>query len=209
MRSVPSSLAAAPTPRPTIGIKTVAASIPTHLTIDKIGVDAPVSPYTLDQAARAWDYFYNESCAKDGKVIHVCPPNDTSVSWLQKGIPGVGLGGEPGSDSQETWYLYGHTVDAPGSAVFNQLGELSPGDTIVVTTQTGTLVYVVQQLITMPKGDTANIDSVLRQQVAGRGWLITCYHGSGATINQSGSSNDALAVEVQLQPQVKPVNRAF
>ena len=152
---------AAPAPpqsssQPAGGSRTfVAESPPTLVEAPSIGLRAAVTPYTPAQVA-----------AQAGAVE---PSSLWEVVWWTGG-------GTPGSHAGNTVYLYGHTWKEP--AVFNRLKELEPGASVIVTTRTGCLEYVVVGSFTVAKAQLSAHPAV-RAARAGRLLLIGCHRESG------------------------------
>lgn len=131
------------------------AAAPRILEVPEIGLRATIEPYTDDDVE-----------AHGGAVK---PPSLDTVAWWTGG-------GWPGSDSADTVYLYGHTWREP--AVFNRLKELSAGSRVVLTTEAGRLVYVVDRCLTVDKDQLASHPEVTRRE-PGRLLLIGCYRRTG------------------------------
>lgn len=133
----------------------VPMSAPVLVEAASIGLRADVAPYT------------NEDVAAAGGAVR--PPDLWTVSWWTGG-------GTPGSDADNTVYLYGHTWREP--AVFNGIKDLSPGDSVVVTTQTGRVTYLVERSFVVDKPELPGNPAVT-EAVAGRLLLLGCYRETG------------------------------
>jgi LPXTG-site transpeptidase (sortase) family protein len=173
-----------------------AHSKPTHLTIEAIGIDADVLPYTVDDAKQGSDARNGEPCFADGIIVCVDPPSMDLVYWQVGGEGGVQYGDMPGTYSRGTVYLHGHAGEQTDPPVFTDLPDLKPGDTAEVSTEYGVFVYTVESVRNIPKDDYPWDEEVLKQ-VPGRLMLVTCFHGEGAaTVN--GSATDNTVVTLQL-----------
>lgn len=191
------ALPAMPTTTPTLVAPTadapVPAAAPTRLTIPSIGVDAPVSLYTVEQAQAGSDGVTGRSCINDGVITCIDPPDGHGISWQKAAVGGVAFGAEPGSDSDGTVYLFGHSSTAPDT-VFNSLYKLEAGDSALVSTSAGVLTYDVERIVKPEKGDYTTTPEAI-DQVPGRLLLISCYHGPGAkTVNGGYSTQNVVAV---------------
>ncbi|GLC63060.1 hypothetical protein PLESTB_001976500 [Pleodorina starrii] len=129
-----------------------AASAPVHLTVPAAGIDQPVLP--LSPTA--------ENLAEQSIV----PPLTTDAYWLS-------TYGHPGDGSQNTTYITGHSwegLDAP----FDRLStQVTPGDTVVLGTETGQISYVVETVTTYDKNSLK--DSEIWAIVPNRLVLISCF----------------------------------
>lgn len=96
-----------------------------------------------------------------------------STLWLVAWWTG---GGTPGSDADNTVYLFGHTWKEP--AVFNRVKELRPRADIYLTTRTGRLHYLVDGSFTVAKEDLGDHPAVTAV-VPGRLVLIGCFRETG------------------------------
>ena len=127
----------------------------------------------------------------DSGVIR--PPTVDAAYWLED----YGLAG---SDATETVYLAGHS-SAAGTSVFDPLVDraqdastLQVGDELLVDTEEGTVVYLVQALKRYDKTELPDIDDLWTTS-PGRLVLITCYYEQGAT-----SAPDNFVVYARLAP---------
>lgn len=111
--------------------RTLPASRPTRLTVDAIGVDAPVQAVDVD---------------RDGMLTPPSLKSPKSTGWYRRGP----TPGEPGNS-----VLVGHVdTEASGPAVFYQLGRVKPGDLINVAREDGsTVVFRVGSVRLFPKAD--------------------------------------------------------
>lgn len=137
------------------GEPAIPQSEPRLVEAPSIGLRAVISPYTPAQVA-----------ANDGTVN---PSSLWTVAWWTGG-------GKPGTDADNTVYLYGHTWKEP--AVFNHLKNLEPQDDVFVTTRTGRLRYVVDGSFTVLKKDLDDHPEVVAAE-PGRLLLIGCYRKTG------------------------------
>jgi len=149
----------APSPQPEETPQVVIpSSTPLRLEVPKIGVNAEVEVYTSEMRAARGGYD---------------PTTRDIVSW-DAAIDPIGA---PGTDSENTVYLHGHSswVDA----VFNDLGDLEEGDTASVQTEEGTLYYRVVESFSVPKVSSdgkigfADHETVV-EKVPGRLILVGC-----------------------------------
>lgn len=185
-----------PSPSPSPSPIVIKSSPPLRLQIPIIGVDARTEAYTADDASKGVNGTTGTSCLKAGVIVCVDPPRADIVSWQVGGVAGVSYGAEPGTDSTENGYYFGHTFSG-GSAVFNNLSQLKPGDEAFITTSNGVLRYVVQQLLDPAKDKYAN-EPLVRNQVAGRIILATCDHRPGAKTVNGGYATNNIVVILQL-----------
>lgn len=129
-----------------------AASAPEHLSYPAAGMEVGVQ--VLQQAAA------------EAESRTIAPPETMSGYWLASF-------GVPGSGSENTTYIIGHSwegVDSP----FNHLSSsASRGDEFVLTTATGTLRYRVDDVSTYTKSTLK--DSAVWDVVPNRVVLISCY----------------------------------
>lgn len=144
----------APRTRRRDAITTVQASAPENLSIEAVGIEAPVTAYTDADVA-----------ANDGWVD---PPEIDAVSWWAGG-------GTPGSAATNTVYLYGHVSHL--DAVFNRLRDTQVGETVTLTTATGTLEYAVVEVLEPIAKEDLPSDARVTAAVPGRLVLIGCYRG--------------------------------
>ncbi|MBG6218957.1 hypothetical protein IWX75_003445 [Arthrobacter sp. CAN_A6] len=129
-----------------------AASQPVGLSFAAAGIDMAVLPLTPSEA--------------DLESQSLVPPLTLDAYWLTPY-------GSPGAGSQNTTYIAGHSWDGR-EAPFNRLsGEALLGTEFALTTETGTITYIVDQVITHDK-DTLK-DSEIWNIVPNRVVLISCY----------------------------------
>ncbi|GAB3598224.1 class F sortase [Microbacterium tumbae] len=153
----------------------IPASAPHTLRIPVIGFEADVLPLSLDGSS----------------VVY--PPTKGDSYWLDE----YGL---PGADSQGTVYLAGHS-SADGTSVFDPLVDraeggstLEVGDEILLDTENGTVVYLVQALERHPKTELADVADLWTSS-PGRLVLLTCYYVDGAS-----SAPDNFVVYARISP---------
>ncbi len=119
------------------------------------------------------------------------PPTLDEAYWIEDyGIPGTG--------SDNTVYLTGHSFDS-GPAAFNplfdkdeQVARVAPGDEVVVTTSQGRLTYEIESTERYPKDELADVEEVWKI-VPDRLVLITCFQR-----NDGGASQDNFVVFANL-----------
>lgn len=128
---------------------------PYTVRIPRIGVDAPVVSIHVNE----------------GRVL--VPPRElTVVGWWSEGAA-------PG-EAQGSAVLVGHSARA-GGGVFDDVGELQPGDTIEVLGTSGDLAYAVESVEVLSKEDLArNAEEIFDQGGRGRLVVITCEDFDGA-----------------------------
>jgi LPXTG-site transpeptidase (sortase) family protein len=124
--------------------------------IPRIGVDAPVVAIQ----------------ANENRVLD--PPQDPNVvGWWSDGA----APGEPRGSA----VLVGHTVRNNGGGVFDDMGDLSRGDTIEVDGSDSTLSYRVKSINVLSKKEVArNAEEIFAQSGAGRLVIITCDDWDGS-----------------------------
>ena len=134
--------------------QTTAIQGPYTLRIPQIGVDAPVVAIKSNQ----------------DRVLR--PPRSPRLAgwWSDGAAPG-----EP----QGSAVLVGHTVRA-GGGVFDDIDQLRSGDEIEVEGSDGMLIYRVQSLDVLSKGEFArNAEQIFTQAGPGRLVVITCDNWDG------------------------------
>lgn len=101
------------------------------------------------------------------------PPSDpTVIGWWSEGA-------EPGAKKGSA-VMTGHTVHTGGGA-FDDLDQLAEGDTVMITTDKGSLRYEVDSVTTYRKQALAkHAGEVFDQSVNGRLVLITCEDWNGS-----------------------------
>lgn len=122
---------------------------PYTVRIPRIGVDAPVISIHVN----------------DDRVL--VPPRELSVVgwWSEGAVPGAARGSA---------VLVGHSARA-GGGVFDDVGELQPGDTIEVLGASDALSYAVESTEVLSKEDLArNAEEIFDQEGQGRLVVITC-----------------------------------
>ncbi|GAA1123818.1 class F sortase [Arthrobacter flavus] len=129
-----------------------AASPPGWLTVESAGIDQSILPLTPS--------------AEEFATQSIVPPLTEDAYWLTSF-------GSPGSGSEDTTYLTGHSWEGK-EAPFNRLStDAEVGDSIQLTTETGVLDYVIDSIITLDK-DTLK-DSEIWDIVPNRLVVISCY----------------------------------
>ena len=99
---------------------------------------------------------------ESGQVLN--PVDELPAWWAESGMPGT--------DTEQTVVVAGHNYskrDAP----FKALRVVTPGDTVVLRTATGTVEYAVESVGPLPKGSLL-ADNDLRKSVPGRVILANC-----------------------------------
>lgn len=149
---------AGPVVGPVVASQSVAVPLtaPLRLTIGSVGIDAQIEEYTNADVAAAGGW--------------VDPPHRDIVAWWSGG-------GTPGDPPDNTVYLYGHTSSKP--AVFNPLTGVTPGDTVIVTTGSGAMEYVITEILDPIAKDALPQDEFIAAAVPGRLLLIGCYREEG------------------------------
>lgn len=128
------------------------ASAPVRLAVPDAGLDVAVLPLTPTE--------------QDVAAQSLLPPKTPDGYWLTPY-------GAPGAGSANTTYIAGHSFEGR-AAPFNGLSDPSlVGSEVQVQTQTGTLEYVVDSVVTHDK-DTLK-DSDIWTVAPGRLVLISCY----------------------------------
>jgi LPXTG-site transpeptidase (sortase) family protein len=184
----------APDPEPASDVE---AAPPLRLTIDAIGMNTAVEPYTAAVAGRSRDSLSGAACLVDGIITCINPDGLYSVVWQVGGVAGVALGSMPASNQDGTVFIYGHSARG-GSGAFAAIGDLNPGDTAVVETANGTLTYAVDYVFDVSKSMFTDREEVWIPQ-PGRLLLITCDHRPGSPVSAHGSALNNLVVVLQLE----------
>ena len=99
---------------------------------------------------------------ESGQVLN--PVDELPAWWAESGMPGT--------DTEQTVVVAGHNYskrDAP----FKALRVVTPGDTVVLRTATGTVEDAVESVGPLPKGSLL-ADNDLRKSVPGRLILANC-----------------------------------
>ncbi|NCO10435.1 class F sortase [Candidatus Saccharibacteria bacterium] len=155
---VPTETSEAPSPQEEAPQVVIPASTPLRVGVPKIGVNAEIEVYTPEMRAERGGYN---------------PSTRDIVSWDATISPT----GAPGTDSQNTVYLHGHSswVDA----VFNNLGDLANGDLALVTTENGTIYYSVVEQFSVQKVSSDGVvgfadHETVVEKVPGRLILVGC-----------------------------------
>lgn len=180
--------------------------MPTHLQVPAIGVNAVVESYTIAQAQAGVDGVTGKPCYVDGFITCIDPPSKDIVSMQVGGVGGVVNGAMPATHAAGTVYLYGHAVTY-GKGVFQDLSTLTAGEQATITTEAGTLQYVVQQVVRIPKRQFRCPDAthpadqftpIICDQVSGRLLLVSCDHQAGAQLVNGGYATDNTVAILQL-----------
>lgn len=153
--ATPSDPGAVAVPDPAPAPAAVPASRPLRLEVPALGLVATVRASTAAEVAAA------------GGAVH--PATLWEVVWWSGG-------GAPGTDSDNTVYLYGHTWREP--AVFNGLRRLHDGDEVRLVTANGVLRYLVDEVFTVAKPEFAGSPKVTAA-VPGRLLLVGCFRQTG------------------------------
>ncbi|MBG6179404.1 class F sortase [Arthrobacter sp. CAN_A1] len=142
-----------PAPAPTAAPATEpAASPPGWLTVEAAGIDQSILPLTPSE-----EEFASQS---------IVPPLTEDAYWLTSF-------GTPGKASEDTTYITGHSWEGR-DAPFNRLStDAAVGDSIVLTTETGVLDYVIDSVTTLDKNTLK--DSEIWDVVPNRLVVISCY----------------------------------
>ncbi|NCU31782.1 MAG: class F sortase [Candidatus Moranbacteria bacterium] len=146
------------------------STIPTHITIPTIGVDADILEYT------------NEQVSEDGGVVN--PDYMDKVAWWSGG-------GTPGFTADEivdnpetidfTVFFYGHSSNNDDrKVVFDDLDLLRIGDQIFLSMESEEFIYSIEDVFIISKADFTSDSRVLTDS-PGRLLLISCWRSwSGA-----------------------------
>ena len=142
-----------PNPVPTTAPATEpAASPPGWLTVEAAGIDQSILPLTPSE-----EEFASQS---------IVPPLTEDAYWLTSF-------GTPGKASEDTTYITGHSWEGR-DAPFNRLStDVEVGDSIVLTTETGVLNYVIDSITTLDKNTLK--DSEIWDIMPNRLVVISCY----------------------------------
>ncbi len=123
---------------------------PVHLRIDSIGVSAPIVPTGVDQASGLMEV----------------PENVDEVAWYR-------YGPEPGQSGSAV--LAAHVdLASEGPGVFFELGDIEPGDEIVVEFDDGSVQQFTVKARTIYLKDELPLDTVFRRDGEPVLTLITC-----------------------------------
>ncbi|MHA7262689.1 class F sortase [Arthrobacter sp. TMN-37] len=148
----PTTAPAAPSAAPTKAPAGPAAAAPTHLTVEAAGIDVAVLPLRPSAAE-----LENQS---------IVPPFTDDGYWLASyGMPGTG--------SNNTTYITGHSWEGREAPFDRFSTHTEVGDTVSVTTKTGTLRYIVDAITTHDKDTlkTSDIWNVVPNRLV----IISCY----------------------------------
>uniref|UniRef100_UPI00047B0B9A sortase n=1 Tax=Arthrobacter sp. Br18 TaxID=1312954 RepID=UPI00047B0B9A len=129
-----------------------AAAAPSRITVDAAGIDVAVlalSPTGADLASQS-----------------IVPPFTDDGYWLTSY-------GAPGGGSTNTTYITGHSWEGREAPFDRFSTDTEVGDTITVTTDTGTLDYVVDTITTHDKDSlkTSEIWNIVPNRLV----IISCY----------------------------------
>lgn len=137
---------------------------PLNITISKIKVDHPISEYT------------NAMVKESGGIVD--PSSWNSVDWWSGGgKPGATLNNTPDVEGQLdfTTYLYGHaTNNKRRKVVFDDIDLLKSGIEVIIDTELGQFVYMVDEVIIVKKTELMS-DSRVVEDTPGRLILISCW----------------------------------
>ena len=158
---------------PGLGTDHVPVSRPTHLAFPAAEIDGPVEEYTAGEAE------------VEGGIN---PRSLQTIAWYS-GIPEP----LPGTDATNTVYIFGHTWVEP--AVFNGLAAVAPGDMATLETETGTLTYVVDEIVVMDKTQFST-DPTVSAIVPGRLVLVTCHRPDGWDADALAPDNTAVVLHL-------------
>ncbi|WP_019481796.1 MULTISPECIES: class F sortase [unclassified Arthrobacter] len=148
----PPAATATATAAPSVPAPEPAASPPGWLTVEAAGIDQSILPLTPSA-----EEFASQS---------IVPPLTEDAYWLTSF-------GTPGLASEDTTYITGHSWEGR-DAPFNRLStDANVGDSIVLTTETGVLDYVIDSVTTHDKNTLK--DSEIWNVVPNRLVLISCY----------------------------------
>ena len=137
----------------------VPAAAPVALTIPSIGLATEVQ--TMDAAA----------CP----VLN--PPTIEIAYWVE-------CRSAPGTDSDGTTFIIGHTMPA-GSGVFSNLHSITPGTDVVVETPSGALTYRIERTTHYDKYGEAQRAADMRERIPGRLILVTCAPEADPVVEQN------------------------
>lgn len=156
------------------------SSIPASLTIERLGVEAPIRPYGIDTRTGQMDV----------------PGNVREVAWYKHGP----APGHPGSA-----VLAAHVdLQSQGPGVFFALNELQPGDQIQVGYSDGSAeVFAVAARATYMKEDLPTASIFSREGPAVL-TLITCGGGFSASTSNYDSNVVVYAYPLGAQPEDAP-----
>lgn len=169
---------ATPPPAPQEG--PVQPAAPNRVEVPSVGLAVDVLPVTPDGG-------------------ELDPPTLGEAYWIESY-------GTPGTASDNTVYLAGHSFDS-GPAAFNplfdregQVARVVPGDRVVLTTTQGKLTYAIDSAQRYPKDELADVGEVW-DIVPDRLVLITCFQR-----NDGSASQDNLVVVAHLTSTVPAVS---
>lgn len=157
---------------------------PLNLNISAIGINQQITEYDDKMVAEKGSVYPSEL--------------DTISWWSGGGRPGAVPANTPFTNGKVSYttYLYGHATNSNSvKGIFNELGSLKVGDEIVIGSDNGSFVYIVNDKFTIKKSDLVS-DSRVIEDTAGRLLLITCAYDIW------GTSNDNIVIVAQLKTQL-------
>ncbi|WP_294566353.1 class F sortase [uncultured Arthrobacter sp.] len=149
----PSAAPAAPPKAPPVKAPAgPAAAAPTHIKVEAAGIDVAVLPL--------------QPTAADVASQSIVPPFTDDGYWLSSY-------GAPGAGSANTTYITGHSWEGREAPFDRFSTHTEVGDTVTVTTQTGTLRYTVDAITTHDKDTlkTSDIWNIIPNRLV----IISCY----------------------------------
>jgi sortase (surface protein transpeptidase) len=157
----------------------ISSAQPVGLRIERIGIEAPIKPYGVDQRTGEMDV----------------PRNVTDVAWYKHGP----APGESGSA-----VLAAHVdLSDQGKGIFFNLKDLAEGDQIFVTFDNGTEAGFLVVARTMYSKDELPIHSIFSRSGPPTLTLITCGGGFNASVNRYDSNVVVYATSID---QTRPRN---
>ncbi|TDK28247.1 class F sortase [Arthrobacter crusticola] len=150
--SAPASPSAAPAAPPAKAAAGPAAAAPTHITVEAAGIDVAVLPL--------------QPTAAEVASQSIVPPFTDDGYWLASY-------GTPGAGSVNTTYITGHSWEGREAPFDRFSTSTEVGDTVTVTTKTGTLRYTVDSITTHDKDTlkTSDIWNITPNRLV----IISCY----------------------------------
>jgi hypothetical protein len=149
----PSTAPAAPPKAPPVKAPAgPAAAAPTHIKVEAAGIDVAVLPL--------------QPTAADVASQSIVPPFTDDGYWLASY-------GTPGAGSVNTTYITGHSWEGREAPFDRFSTHTDVGDTVTVTTKTGTLRYTVDSITTHDKDTlkTSDIWNIVPNRLV----IISCY----------------------------------
>ncbi len=150
--SAPPSPSAAPATAPAKAPAGPAAAAPTHIAVEAAGIDVAVLPL--------------QPTAAEVASQSIVPPFTDDGYWLSSY-------GAPGAGSVNTTYITGHSWEGREAPFDRFSTHTEVGDTVTVTTKTGTLRYTVDSITTHDKDTlkTSDIWNIVPNRLV----IISCY----------------------------------